>query len=169
MVECKKGRSNITLLELCLSMEKLTLRETSTPVNQDLTAFSILYHPPTRLLITTMGSLSLVTGHPENYESIFSTSPLLCVDQGMLSAGRSRQTADSGNCCSLLRHSCPYYPCSTLGLSHRTHLFSSDVILPLKMYLILFFFLISTQSYQDIKLVKLVDGVCWGLVELING
>ncbi|UYV72677.1 hypothetical protein LAZ67_10000281, partial [Cordylochernes scorpioides] len=28
----------------------------------------------------------------------------------------------------------------------------------------LFFFLISTQSYQGIKLVELVDGVCWGCV-----
>ncbi|UYV76298.1 NTHL1 [Cordylochernes scorpioides] len=28
--------------------------------------------------------------------------------------------------------------------------------------LFIFFFLISTQLYQGIKLVKLVDGVCWG-------
>ncbi|UYV81849.1 hypothetical protein LAZ67_20002689 [Cordylochernes scorpioides] len=32
-----------------------------------------------------------------------------------------------------------------------------------------FFFLISTQSYQGIKPVELVDGVCWGRVEFING
>ncbi|UYV65434.1 hypothetical protein LAZ67_3004375 [Cordylochernes scorpioides] len=31
-------------------------------------------------------------------------------------------------------------------------------------YMSLFFFLISTQSYQGIKLVELVDGVCWGRV-----
>ncbi|UYV61029.1 hypothetical protein LAZ67_1003179 [Cordylochernes scorpioides] len=29
---------------------------------------------------------------------------------------------------------------------------------------VFFFFLISTQSYQGIKLVELVDGVCWGCV-----
>ncbi|UYV82861.1 hypothetical protein LAZ67_22001112 [Cordylochernes scorpioides] len=29
---------------------------------------------------------------------------------------------------------------------------------------VFFFFLISTQSYEDIKLVEHVDGVCWGRV-----